>query len=198
VTYPSIAGTSVVRDFVEFPSQLYEHWLERPEVLERFAVHYQTGEPMPRTLLERLLASRTFNQGFDTVEFVAAAMIDLEMHGITDTQGFDPGGFEKAILDAIGMPPATTPRHRPSHFRHVFAGNYAASYYSYLWSEVLDADGFDAFVEAGDIFDPPTARRLKDFVLSAGNRQEADAAYRAFRGRDPDPSALLRKRGLKA
>ncbi len=197
VTYPSIAGTSVARDFVEFPSQLYEHWFERPETLERFAVHYQTGAPMPAELIERLKASRSFNQGFATVEYVASALVDLKLHLLADGAGLDSTVFEKAVLDEIGMPEAMVMRHRTPHFQHVFAGDgYSSAYYSYLWSETLDADGFDAFEEAGDIFAPEVAAKLKQFVYAAGNRRTPDAAYRAFRGRDPDPSALLRKRGL--
>ncbi len=197
VTYPSIAGTSVARDFVEFPSQLYEHWFERPEILERFAVHYRTGEPMPAELIERLKASRSFNQGFATVEYVSSALVDLKLHLLTDGSNLDSTAFEKAVLEEIGMPEAMVMRHRTPHFQHVFAGDgYSSAYYSYLWSETLDADGFDAFVEAGDIFAPDVAARLKEFVYSAGNRRKPDEAYRAFRGRDPDPSALLRKRGL--
>ncbi|SHF78393.1 peptidyl-dipeptidase Dcp [Kaistia soli DSM 19436] len=197
VTYPSIAGTSVARDFVEFPSQLYEHWFERPEILERFAVHYRTGEPMPASLIERLKASRSFNQGFATVEYVSSALVDLRLHLLKDGAGLDSTAFEKGILAEIGMPQAMVMRHRTPHFQHVFAGDgYSSAYYSYLWSETLDADGFDAFEEAGDIFSPDVASRLKEFVYSAGNRRKPDEAYRAFRGRDPDPSALLRKRGL--
>ncbi|MBZ9935862.1 M3 family metallopeptidase [Mesorhizobium sp. BR1-1-16] len=197
VTYPSIAGTSVARDFVEFPSQLYEHWFERPEILERFAVHYRTGEPMPAALIERLKASRSFNQGFATVEYVSSALVDLRLHLLKDGAGLDSTAFEKGILAEIGMPQAMVMRHRTPHFQHVFAGDgYSSAYYSYLWSETLDADGFDAFEEAGNIFAPDVAARLKEFVYSAGNRRKPDEAYRAFRGRDPDPSALLRKRGL--
>ncbi|MDQ0395842.1 M3 family metallopeptidase [Labrys monachus] len=199
VTYPLLSGTGVVRDFVEFPSQLYEHWLERPEVLQRHAVHYRTGEPMPKALLDRLLASRTFNQGFATVEYVSSALVDLEMHLLDRTDGFDAAAFEAKVLGEIDMPAAMVMRHRPPHFQHVFAGEgYSSAYYSYLWSEVLDADGFDAFLEAGDIFDAETARKLKQFVYAAGNRQDAAKAYRDFRGHDPDPQALLRKRGLAA
>jgi len=189
----------VVRDFVEFPSQLYEHWLEQPEVLERYAVHYKTGAPMPKALLDRLLASRTFNQGFATVEYVSSALVDLEMHLLDKTDGFDAGAFEAKVLSEIDMPKAMVMRHRPPHFQHVFSGEgYSSAYYSYLWSEVLDADGFDAFVEAGNIFDGETARKLKEFVYSAGNKQDAAKAYRDFRGHDPKPEALLRKRGLAA
>jgi peptidyl-dipeptidase Dcp len=199
VTYPLLSGTGVVRDFVEFPSQLYEHWLEQPQVLQRYAVHYKTGEPMPKALLDRLLASRTFNQGFATVEYISSALVDLEMHLLERTDGFDAAAFETKVLGEIDMPGAMVMRHRPPHFQHVFAGEgYSSAYYSYLWSEVLDADGFDAFIEAGDIFDGETARKLKQFVYSAGNRQDAAKAYRDFRGHDPRPEALLRKRGLAA
>jgi peptidyl-dipeptidase Dcp len=199
VTYPLLSGTGVVRDFVEFPSQLYEHWLEQPQVLQRYAVHYKTGEPMPKALLDRLLASRTFNQGFATVEYISSALVDLEMHLLERTDGFDAAAFERKVLGEIDMPGAMVMRHRPPHFQHVFAGEgYSSAYYSYLWSEVLDADGFDAFIEAGDIFDGETARKLKQFVYSAGNRQDAAKAYRDFRGHDPRPEALLRKRGLAA
>jgi len=197
VTYPSIAGTNVARDFVEFPSQLYEHWFERPEILSRFAVHYRTGEPMPDALIGRLKASRSFNQGFATVEYVASALVDMKLHLLKEAQNLDATAFEKAVLAEIGMPEAMVMRHRTPHFQHVFAGDgYSSAYYSYLWSETLDADGFRAFEEAGDIFAAEPAQKLKDFVYAAGNRRTPDEAYRAFRGRDPDPSALLEKRGL--
>jgi peptidyl-dipeptidase Dcp len=197
VTYPMIAGTNVSRDFVEFPSQLFEHWLEQPELLGRFAVHERTGESMPRELLNRLLAARNFNQGFATVEYVSSALVDLDFHLLDRTDDVDPGAFERATLERIGMPAAMVMRHRPPHFGHVFAGDgYSAAYYSYLWSEVLDADGFGAFEEAGDIFDPATAKRLREFVYSAGYLRDPAEAYRAFRGRTPEPAALLRKRGL--
>jgi peptidyl-dipeptidase Dcp len=197
VTYRSIAGTSVATDFVEFPSQLYEHWLEQPEVLRRFAVHYETGAPMPEAMLQKLMAARNFNQGFATVEYVSSALVDLDFHRLTEVGDLDVAAFERESLAKIGMPEAIVMRHRPPHFAHVFSGDgYAAGYYSYLWSEVLDADGFAAFKEAGDIFDPATAKRLKDFVYSAGYLREPAEAYRAFRGRMPEPEALLRKRGF--
>jgi peptidyl-dipeptidase Dcp len=197
VTYPTLSGTNVARDFVEFPSQLYEHWLERPEILRRFALHYRTGEPMPEALLQRLLRARQFNQGFATVEFTASALVDLDLHLEAAPDAIDVVAFERGELEKLGMPDAIAMRHRTPHFQHIFAGSgYSAGYYSYLWSEILDADGFEAFEESGDIFDPALARRLRDYVYAAGNSREPDAAYAAFRGRAPGTGALLRKRGL--
>jgi peptidyl-dipeptidase Dcp len=197
VTYPSIAGTRVATDFVELPSQLYEHWLERPEILNRFAVHYRTGEPMPDALMQHLIASRNFNQGFATVEYVASALVDLDMHLLPSADNFDVRGFEQETLAKFGMPKEIAMRHRPTHFTHVFSGDgYAAGYYSYLWSEVLDADAFAAFAETGDVFDPGTARRLREFVYAAGYLRDPAEAYVAFRGRMPTTEALLRKREL--
>lgn len=197
VTYPTLAGTAVSRDFVEFPSQLYEHWLEQPEILSRFAVHARTGDVMPADLLQRLLATRTFNQGFATVEYTASALVDLGFHMTPNAQAIDVDAFERETLARIGMPDAITMRHRPTHFTHVFSGDgYSSAYYSYLWSEVLDADGFGAFSEKGDIFEPEAAEKLKRFVYSAGNSRDPAEAYALFRGRAPDPAALLVKRGL--
>ncbi|MCP8938630.1 M3 family metallopeptidase [Alsobacter sp. SYSU M60028] len=197
VTYPSIAGTAVPRDFVEFPSQVYEHWLMRPEVLRTCALHARTGEPMPQALLDRIQAARNFNQGFATVEYVASAIVDMEFHALESATDIDPVAFERRVLDGIGMPAEIAMRHRTPHFTHVFSGDgYSAGYYSYLWSEVLDADGFAAFEEAGDIFDPELAGRLKRHVYAAGSSRDPELAYRAFRGRDPDVDALLRKRGF--
>jgi peptidyl-dipeptidase Dcp len=197
VTYRMISGTNVATDFVEFPSQLFEHWLEEPELLRRFARHEKTGEPMPEAMLKRLLEARTFNQGFATVEYTACALVDLDLHLSGDVDDLDISDFEQRSLEKLGMPEAIVMRHRPTHFAHLFTGDhYAAGYYSYMWSEVLDADGFAAFKEAGDIFDAETAKRLKDFVYSAGYLREPADAYRAFRGRMPDPAALMKKRGL--
>jgi peptidyl-dipeptidase Dcp len=197
VTYPLLSGTSVARDFVEFPSQLYEHWLERPEVLSRFAIHAETGEAMPQALIDKLIAARTFNQGFATVEYVSSALVDLAFHSLSEAEGIDPIAFEAAELKRIGMPDGLVMRHRTPHFAHVFSGDgYSAGYYSYMWSEVLDADGFAAFEETGDPFDPKLAQRLGAFVYSAGNSRDPMEAYVAFRGREPDPEALLVKRGL--
>ncbi|HEX2365099.1 MAG TPA: M3 family metallopeptidase [Bradyrhizobium sp.] len=197
VTYPSLSGTSVFTDFVELPSQLYEHWQERPEVLQKFARHHLTGEPLPEDLLKRFLAARKFNQGFATVEFVSSALVDLEFHTQPASASRDVRAFEKAELQKIGMPEEIAMRHRPTQFGHIFTGDhYAAGYYSYMWSEVMDADAFGAFEEAGDIFDPATAKRLHDDIYSSGGSVDPEAAYVAFRGREPEPDALLRRRGL--
>jgi peptidyl-dipeptidase Dcp len=197
VTYPRISGTNVATDFVELPSQLYEHWLEQPDVLRRFARHYQTGTPMPEELLQRLIAARNFNQGFATTEYLASAIVDLDFHSLRAPDSVDPTAFEADELDRIGMPEEIAMRHRPTHFNHVFSGSgYAAAYYSYMWSEVLDADAFEAFEETGDIFDPATAKRLRDAIYAAGGARDPAKSYRAFRGRLPSPEALLRKRGL--
>jgi peptidyl-dipeptidase Dcp len=197
VNYPSLSGTSVFTDFVELPSQLYEHWQEQPQVLRQFAKHYQTGEPLPDELLQRFLAARKFNQGFATVEFVSSALIDLEFHTQPAAASRDVGAFEKAELEKIGMPAEIALRHRPTQFGHIFSGDhYASGYYSYMWSEVMDADAFGAFEEAGDIFDPSTAKRLHDDIYSSGGSREPEDAYVAFRGREPEPDALLRRRGL--
>ncbi|HEX8665374.1 MAG TPA: M3 family metallopeptidase [Beijerinckiaceae bacterium] len=197
VTYPMLAGTSVPTDFVELPSQLYEHWLEEPQVLRRFALHHRTGEPMPEALLDRILAARTFDQGFATVEYTASALVDMDLHRLASAEDLDVAQFERDALSRIGMPKEIVMRHRTPHFSHIFSGDgYSAGYYSYLWSEVLDADAFEAFREAGDVFDRDTARKLHDFIYAAGNRRPPDEAYAAFRGRLPSIEALLRKRGL--
>ena len=198
VTYPRISGTHVAGDFVEFPSQLFEHWIQAPEMLRRFALHHETGEPMPEALIDKLLAARSFNQGFATVEYTASALVDLKLHLEPEPSGLDVVAFEREELERIGMPDAIAMRHRTPHFQHIFSGGYSAAYYSYLWSEVLDADGFEAFEETGDIFDPGLAQRLEKFVYAAGGARDYDEAYRAFRGRSPSPAALFRKRGLAA
>jgi peptidyl-dipeptidase Dcp len=197
VRYPRLSGTNVARDFVELPSQLFEHWLEEPEVLTRFARHYQTGEPIPKPLLDKLLAARNYGQGFATVEFLASALIDMDFH--TLPPGSDPKHAQAQTLSRIGMPDEIGPRHAAPHFTHVFGGDgYSAGYYAYLWSEVLDADGFEAFKEAHNPFDPAIAQRLYTFIYSAGGTRDFAAAYRAFRGRDPRVEALLEGRGLLA
>lgn len=195
VTYGFISGTSVARDFVELPSQLYEHWLEVPSVLEAHARHYRTGEPMPGDMLKRLLDAGTYDQGFATVEFVASAMVDLEFH--SGPPPADPMQKQAEVLEAMGMPRAIRMRHATPHFAHVFSGDgYSAGYYSYMWSEVMDADAFAAFEETGDPFDPATAEKLERFILSAGGSEEAEALYLKFRGRMPGVEALLKGRGL--
>jgi len=197
VTYPTISGTSVLTDWVELPSQLYEHWLERPEILSRFAVHCGTGKPMPDDLMRRVLAARTFNQGFAMVEYVASALVDLDFHLLGNVEKFDVNAFEEAALKRIGMPAEIVMRHRPTHFSHLFSGGgYAAAYYSYMWSEVLDADAFAAFEETGNVFDPTTAKALHDHIYAAGGSRDPEELYKAFRGRMPTVDALLRKRGL--
>lgn len=195
VTYGFISGTSVARDFVELPSQLYEHWLEVPEVLEKHARHVETGAAMPADLLARLLAAGTYDQGFSTVEFLASALVDLAFHeGATHA---DPMQKQAEVLEALGMPAAIRMRHATPHFAHVFSGDgYASGYYSYMWSEVMDADAFAAFTEAGDAFDPATAARLEKFILSAGGSAPPDALYTKFRGRMPGVEPLLKGRGL--
>lgn len=198
VRYPAQSGTSVRRDFVEFPSQVYEHWLSVPDTLRRFARHQATGEPIPDALIARLLAARGFNQGFGTVEYTASALIDMALHSHPDPQSLDVDAFEQEFLARIGMPPEIGIRHRPAHFQHLFAGGgYAAGYYSYLWAEVLEADGFQAFEEAGDPFDPALATRLRG-LLGAGDTKDPMQLYVAFRGRAPSTAALLRSRDLAA
>jgi len=199
VTYPMVAGTSVLTDWVELPSQLYEHWLERPEVLSRFALHCESGQAMPQPLLDRLLAARTFNQGFATVEYVSSALVDLELHSEGTALGskFDINAFEQSALARIGMPQEIVMRHRPPGFQHIFAGHgYASAYYSYMWSEVLDADAFAAFEETGDVFDPAMAKKLHEYVYAAGGTRDPAELYLAFRGRLPTPDAMLKRRGL--
>ena len=196
VRYPSQSGTAVRRDFVEFPSQVFEHWMSAPENLRKFARHYQTGEPIPEALLARLLAARTFNEGFATDEYTASALIDLELHRDPHPENLDPDRFEREFLEEYEVPREIGLRHRPAHFQHLFAGGgYAAGYYAYLWAEVLDADGFAAFTEAGNVFDPALAARLKD-IYTSGDTRDPMELYRAFRGRDPKIAALLRQRGL--
>ncbi|AFL54334.1 peptidyl-dipeptidase Dcp [Sinorhizobium fredii] len=197
VTYPSVSGTGVSRDFVELPSQLYEHWLTVPEILKTYAVHYRTGEPMPQALLDKVLAARTFNSGFATVEFTASALVDMAYH--TAESISDPVALEAATLEKIGLPASIVMRHRSPHFLHVFSGDgYSAGYYSYMWSEVLDADAFAAFEETGDPFDPAMAAKLKGHIYSVGGAIDPEDAYKAFRGKLPSPEAMLAKKGLAA
>ncbi len=195
VTYESISGTSVARDFVELPSQLYEHWLEVPEVLAEFAIHADTGKAMPEDLLKRLLAAQTYDSGFDTVEFLSSALVDLAFH--EEEAPADPMNKQAEVLEGLGMPHAIRMRHATPHFAHVFAGDgYSSGYYSYMWSEVMDADAFQAFKEAGSPFDPDIARKLHVHILSAGGSKDPEELYLAFRGKMPGPEALLKGRGL--
>ena len=198
VTYERLAGTRVLRDFVELPSQIYEHWALEPQVLAQHARHAATNEPIPVALVEKLLAARRFSQGLETVEYTAAALLDMALHSRTDAADLDLEAFERAELGRLGMPAEIVPRHRTAHFLHLFSGpEYAAGYYVYMWAEVLDADAFDAFVEAGSAFDAATAARLLRHVYSAGNTQEPGEAFRQFRGRDPSIEPMLKKRGLQ-
>ena len=197
VTYPSVSGTGVSRDFVELPSQLYEHWLTVPEILTRYAVHYQTGEAMPQALLDKVLAARTFNSGFATVEFTSSALVDMAFHTRGPVE--DPMAVQGEVLEKIGLPKSIVMRHATPHFQHVFSGDgYSAGYYSYMWSEVLDADAFCAFTETGDAFNPAMAERLKTYIYAVGGSVDPEDAYKAFRGKLPSPEAMLEKKGLAA
>ena len=197
VTYESISGTSVARDFVELPSQLYEHWLDVPEVLAEFATHYETGEPMPKALLDKVLGAATFDMGFQTVEYVASAMVDLAFH--EGAAPADPMAKQAQTLAEMDMPAAIFMRHATPQFAHVFSGDgYSAGYYSYMWSEVMDADAFEAFEEKGDAFDAQLAASLEHNILSSGGSRDAAELYEAFRGRMPGVEALLKGRGLAA
>ncbi|MCX8293272.1 M3 family metallopeptidase [Phyllobacterium sp. 0TCS1.6A] len=196
VTWPAVSGTSVARDFVELPSQLYEHWLTTPAILEQFAIHYRTGQPMPKALLDKVIAAQTFNAGFNTVEFTASALVDMAFHA-GDAPTSDPIAFEAEALKRLAMPEAIIMRHRTPHFTHVFSGDgYSAGYYSYMWSEVLDADAFKAFEETGDVFNAELAAKLKKHIYAAGGSRDPEDLYKAFRGRMPSPEAMIEKRGL--
>jgi len=197
VTYECVSGTNVLRDFVELPSQLFEHWLEQPEVLKRHARHYRTDAPIPDALVAKLHAARRFNQGYETVRYTASALVDMAAHALTESQAPDVVEFERAELQRIGLPGGIGLNHRLVHFQHLFSSSsYAAGYYVYLWAEVLDADGFGAFVEAGNVFDPGVAARLRQFIYASGNSLEPAMAYRSFRGRAPTVQPMLEKRGL--
>lgn len=198
VTYPSVAGTAVPRDYVEFPSQLLEHWLSTPQVLQRFALHYETGKPIPQELVDKIMRSATFNQGFGTVEYLAAALVDMKLHLAGDKK-IDPDAFERETLAQLGMPKEIVMRHRTPQFLHVFGSDgYSAGYYSYLWSDVITADAFGAFTEGKGPYDRAVAERLRKYVFSVGNTVDPAEAYRSFRGRDPKIDALMKKRGFTA
>jgi peptidyl-dipeptidase Dcp len=196
VSYPSLAGTAVARDYVEFPSQLLEHWLPTPQVLDRYARHYETGQPIPKALVEKIARASTFNQGFATVEYLASALVDMKLH-LAGSKEIDPDAFERETLSTLGMPEEIVMRHRTPQFTHVFAGDgYSAGYYSYLWSDTLTADAYEAFTEAGGPYDKTVAKRLRDHVFTVGNTVDPADGYRAFRGRDAGIAALMRKRGF--
>ncbi len=197
VTYESLSGTHTARDFVEFPSQVMENWMSEPDVLRMFARHYQTGEPIPEDVIERLNAARKFNQGFRTVEYMAAAYLDLAYHTLSEPVALEPRSFEQTALEQIGLIEEIIPRYRSTYFAHIFSGGYSAGYYSYIWSEVLDADAFQAFKETS-LFDPETAAAYRKHILSRGGTRPGMELYRAFRGRDPAIQPLLEKRGLTA
>jgi peptidyl-dipeptidase Dcp len=196
VRYESLAGTSTPRDFVEFPSQVMENWMRQPEVLRMFANHYQTGEPIPQEVIDKINASATFNQGFSTVEYMAASYLDMAYHVLDSTEPVEPRGFEDAAMADIGLIEEIIPRYRSGYFQHIFAGGYSAGYYSYMWSEILDADTFMAFQETDDVLDQETAARYREEILSKGGTRPGMELYRNFRGRDPEIGPLLEKRGL--
>jgi peptidyl-dipeptidase Dcp len=195
--YPSLSGTAVSRDFVEFPSQVYEHWITEPTILQAHARNAE-GEAMPAAMLESLLKAQTFNQGFSTVQQLSSAILDMRLHQLTELPAdFDAGAWEAAQLSELGVPEEIGMRHRLPHFSHIFDGGYSASYYAYTWAEAMDADGFDAFKEAGNVFDPALAAKLRREVYERGNTRDPAESYEAFRGRMPTAEALLRNRGLK-
>ncbi len=196
VTYPSLSGTAVARDYVEFPSQLLEHWLSTPEVLQRFAVHYQTGKPIPQSLVDKIARASTFNEGFATTEYLSSALVDMKLH-LAGAEKIDPDAFERKTLTELGMPSELVMRHRTPQFGHVFSSDaYSAGYYSYLWSDVLTADAFGAFTDGGGPYDRAVAERLRKHIFSTGNTIDPAESYRAFRGREPEINALMRKRGF--
>ena len=195
VTYKSLSGTNTPRDFVEFPSQVMENWMRTPEVLGMFAKHYETGEPMPADVVEKINASARFNQGFKTVEFMAAVYLDMAYHALETTEAIEPRAFESAAMADIGMIDEIIPRYRSGYFQHIFSGNYSSGYYSYIWSEVLDADTFMAFRET-DVLDKETAARYRKEILSKGGTRPGMELYYNFRGRQPSIEPLLEKRGL--
>jgi peptidyl-dipeptidase Dcp len=196
VTYPGLSGTSVVRDYVEFPSQLLEHWLATPEVLQRFALHYQTGKPIPEDLVKRIEKASTFNEGFATVEFLSSALVDMKYH-LSKEKNIDADRFERETLEKLGMPAEIVMRHRSPQFAHIFSSDgYSAGYYSYLWSDVLTADAYEAFTIAGGPYDKNVAQALYKNVFSVGNTIDPELGYKAFRGKPADSKALMRKRGF--
>ena len=196
VKYPSLSGTNVVRDYVEFPSQLLEHWLSTPEVLKKYAIHYKTGKPIPQALVDKIEKASTFNKGFVTVEYLSSALVDMKLH-LAGSQKIDPDAFEKKTLTDLGMPSEIVMRHRTPQFGHVFSSDgYSAGYYSYLWADVLTADAYSAFEEAGGPYDKKIAKSLRDNIFSVGNTIDPEIGYRSFRGRDAKIEALMKNRGF--
>jgi len=196
-TYPSLSGTNVSRDFVELPSQIMENWCFEPQVMKTYAFHYKTGEVMPQELMDKIQKAGTFNQGFAMTELLSASLLDMDYHSLKDTASFDVEAFEKASLERIGMIPQIIVRYRSTFFNHIFTGGYSAGYYSYTWAEVLDADAYQAFVETGDIYNKNVATAFRKNVLEKGDSDEPMKLYKTFRGADPNPEALLKRRGLK-
>jgi len=196
-TYPSMSGTNVSRDFVELPSQVMENWCWEPEIMKTYARHYKTNEIMPKALMDKIQKAGTFNQGFVNTELLAASLLDMDYHMIKDTTNFDVDAFEKASLARMGMIPEIIVRYRSSYFNHIFGGGYSAGYYSYTWAAVLDADAFQAFKETGDIYNPKVATAFRKKLLEKGDSEDPMKLYRDFRGANPNPDALLKKRGLK-
>lgn len=196
-TYPSQSGTNVMRDFVELPSQIMENWCFEPRVMKTYAIHYQTGEVIPDALIEKIQKASTFNQGFTMTELLSASLLDMDYHSMTDTTAFDVNAFEKKTMERIGMIPEIIVRYRSTYFNHVFGGGYSAGYYSYTWAEVLDADAYQAFVESGDIYSPKVATSFRENILEKGDSDDPMVLYKKFRGADPNPEALLKRRGLK-
>jgi peptidyl-dipeptidase Dcp len=196
-TYPSLSGTNVSRDFVELPSQVMENWCWEPQIMQTYAKHYKTGEVMPKEFMDKIQLAGTFNQGFINTELLAASLLDMDYHMIKDTTNFDVNAFEKASLDKMGMIPEIIVRYRSSYFNHIFSGDYCAGYYSYTWAAVLDADAFQAFKETGDVYNPKVATAFRKKLLERGDSEDPMKLYRDFRGANPNPDALLKKRGLK-
>lgn len=194
--FNSLSGTSVARDFVELPSQIMENWCSQPEMLRLFAKHYQTGEVIPQELIDKIVASSKFNQGFTTVEYLAASFLDMDFHTVTNTKGIDVESFENASMDKIGLIDEIIPRYKSSYFSHIWSGGYSAGYYSYIWAEVLDADAFASFLESGDLFNKEIAASFRENILSKGGTQDPMSLYEKFRGSEPSIEPLLNKRGL--
>jgi peptidyl-dipeptidase Dcp len=192
----SLSGTSTPRDFVELPSQIMENWCSEPEMLKLFAKHYQTGEVIPQSLIDKLIASSKFNQGFATVEYLAASFLDMDFHTTINTQNIDVEAFETESMNQIGLIDEIIPRYKSTYFNHIWSGGYSAGYYSYIWAEVLDADAFESFVESGDIFNKEIAASFRENILSKGGTGDAMAMYTKFRGKDPSIEPLLKNRGL--